>query len=134
MLTVVISSRAISGAARATAATMVTIADPIMRSVLLRNADQVRLRRRDGRADAANTAGERVLGAVAGLVSAMSLVADARVDDRVEEIDDEVDEKEGDPGQQCRRLHDRIVAGADGVDREQAHARPREDRFHNDRA
>jgi hypothetical protein len=58
---------------------------------------------------------------------------DPRVDDAVQHVDDQVDRDDDRCDQQDPALHDRIIARLHTVDQPVAHARPREDRFGEDR-
>src|SRR2546422_2615033 len=57
-----------------------------------------------------------------------------RVEVGVEDVNDQIDEHEGGREEEDRRLHHRIVAVVDGLDRQSADARPGEDRLGDDRA
>ena len=59
---------------------------------------------------------------------------DARIDQRVGDVGEKVDEDDAGADHQSRAHDDGIVARADGIDEQEAHARPVEDAFEEDRA
>src|SRR6266851_2956444 len=67
-------------------------------------------------------------------VGAWSREPDARIEDGVTEVDQQADGDDHGRDQQHQRLHDRVIAPEDGVDRQTADARPGEDDLDDDGA
>src|SRR6202795_860024 len=65
-------------------------------------------------------------------IRAISVIADARIEDGVEKIDDEIDHDEGRRDQQHPTLHQRIVPRLDGAHHHGAESRQGEDRLRED--
>src|SRR5216684_1446368 len=61
-----------------------------------------------------------------------SRIADPRIDHRIEQVDHEIGHDDGGPAHDEDGQHDRIVALHNRAEREQPHARPREDHLGHD--